>query len=54
MEESREGLKELKGMATSQEDQQNQFTLTFGSSQKLSQQPKRTTALSDLSGRGCI
>ena len=40
MEELGEGLKELKGMATPQEDQQCQLTRTPGSSQGLSHQPE--------------
>ena len=40
MEELGEGLKELKRMAISQEDQQCQLTWTPGSSQRLRHQPK--------------
>jgi hypothetical protein len=59
MEKLREGLKELKGMATSQEDQQCQLTWTPGSSQRRSHHPKRSeafsiyVALSGLSERAC-
>jgi hypothetical protein len=40
MEELGEGLKELKGIAIQQEEQQCQLTQTPQSSQRLSHQPK--------------
>ena len=40
MEELGEGMKEPKGMATTQEEQQCQLTWTPGSSQRLCHQPK--------------
>jgi len=40
MEELREGLKKLKGMAIPQEEQQYQLTLTSQSSQRLGHQPQ--------------
>jgi hypothetical protein len=45
MEEIGEGLKELKGMATPEEEQQCHLTWTPGSSQRLSHQPKNIHGL---------
>ena len=40
MEELGEGLRDPEGIASPQEDQQNQLTWTFGGSQRLNHQPK--------------